>query len=108
MPTERPRGDERERKEENKEGGASELHSLCCGAKEMHGRALFSNACLGVVHKGAWLAKNCCVQRRGGLVRGSPYATPWWLLKMEITAKKLYSKCTKICLHVMIIKTVHI
>lgn len=76
MPTERPRGDARERKEENKEGGASELHSLCCSAKEMHGRALFSNACLGVVHKGAWLAKNCCVQRRGGLVRGSPHGTP--------------------------------
>lgn len=37
MPTERPeRGDERERKEENKEGGAWELHSLCCSAKEMH------------------------------------------------------------------------
>lgn len=69
------------RKEENEErgrprevdkGGASELHSLCCSAEEMHGRALFSNACLGVVYKGEGLAENGRIQRRGGLVRGNP------------------------------------
>lgn len=52
--------------------GLSELHSLCCSAEEMHGRALFSNACLGVVYKGEGLAENGRVRRGGGLVRGNP------------------------------------
>lgn len=56
-------GEGRETKEENNDTGlteaerrgALELHRLCCSAKEMHSHALFSNACLGVVHKRAWL-----------------------------------------------------
>lgn len=52
--------------------GFGVAQSRCGSTKEMRGCELFSNACLGVVHKGAWLAENCRVQRGSGLVRGNP------------------------------------
>lgn len=50
-------------------GEDSGLHIPYCRAKEMHGHALFSKACLGVIHKGTWLVEHCFVDRGevGGL-----------------------------------------
>lgn len=73
-PTERPVGErERERGKREDErmrgtgrGGVWRLHIPCSRAKEMHGHALFSKACLGVIHKGAWLVERCCICRDEG------------------------------------------
>lgn len=72
-PTERPAGmRERERKGEErkvKEGGWEKLeegaHIPCCRAKEMHGHALFSKACRGVIHKEhGWSNTAACAEKR--------------------------------------------
>lgn len=57
------------------------LHSPRCRAMEMHGHALFSEACLGVgfffsssfFHKGARLVEHCCVHKEEmGELEGLP------------------------------------
>lgn len=79
MPTEGPArfrrrgresGGEREEVERGKNvecrgrGVVSGMHAPCCRAMEMHGHALFSEACLGVFfHKGTWLVEHCCIHK---------------------------------------------
>lgn len=87
-------GEGRERTEENNDRGLAEEEglwscSLCCSAKEMHSHALFSNACLGVVHKRAWLTEEFWIRRRGGLASPTPSRCAYTL---QPRATKLYSK----------------